>query len=144
MNQYSIEGGHTISGEVTVQGAKNSVLPILAASLLAQQESIITNCPNIRDVLGTIKILEHLGCRTKRMQQHVLAIDPSSAAGTEIPDHLMREMRSSIILLGAILARNGHARISFPGGCDGKWGPYGYWITAKGGFFLVMGDGGKQ
>ena len=117
MSEYVIEGGHRLFGECDVQGAKNSALPILAATLLCNGKSTIKNCPEILDIRATTKILEFLGCRTER-KGHFLTVDPSSADGCEIPETLMREMRSSVIFLGAILARNGKVRLSTPGGCE--------------------------
>lgn len=117
MSEFIIEGGRRLSGECGVQGSKNSALPILAASLLCEGECVVNNCPRILDVDATSKILRHLGCRVTR-QDRAVRVDSSSAAGYEIPEPLMREMRSSVIFLGAILARNGRVRISTPGGCE--------------------------
>ena len=106
-----------MEGEVTVHGAKNSALPILAACLLSGGECTLHNCPRLSDVDATLKILRHLGCRVKREGGTVI-VHAQSVTGKEIPDTLMREMRSSIVFLGAILARMGEARLSFPGGCE--------------------------
>ncbi len=117
MDEYIVAGGRRLSGVCTAQGSKNSSLPILAASLLADGETVLHNCPALSDVDATVKILAHLGCRTKR-EGHTLTVDPADAAGQEIPDGLMREMRSSVIFLGAVLARTGRVRLSTPGGCE--------------------------
>lgn len=117
MSEYIIEGGQKLSGECMVQGAKNSALPILAATLLCESESTVKNCPRLLDIDATLKILEHLGCETERKDRSV-TVNSQNADGCEIPEHLMREMRSSVIFLGAILARNGRVRLSTPGGCE--------------------------
>lgn len=117
MNKYLVEGGRKLSGEIFVQGAKNSALPILAASILADSASVIRNCPNLSDVTAAVKILDYLGCKTE-MQNNILNISPESVDKYYIPDGLMREMRSSIVFLGAILTKFSKARLSFPGGCE--------------------------
>ncbi len=117
MSYITVTGGRRLSGEVTVQGAKNSVLPILSASLICRTPCVIENCPAISDVDACLKILTHLGC-TIQQNDHCLWIDPTTAFCHEIPDSLMREMRSSIVFLGAVLARCGETVLSFPGGCE--------------------------
>ena len=117
MSRFLIEGGTALSGEVRIQGAKNSVLPILAATLLNRGVTILRGCPRLRDVDASVKILRHLGCSAQRSGE-ILTVDTSGMRGSEIPDTLMREMRSSAIFLGAILARCGTAKLSYPGGCE--------------------------
>ncbi len=117
MPRFIIEGGNRLSGEVEIQGAKNSVLPILAATVLCDGECEIHNCPNLSDVDTSIKILKHLGCECV-MTGNTLTVDSSNVKNYNIPDDLMREMRSSVVFLGAILGRMGKAVISSPGGCE--------------------------
>ncbi len=112
-----INGGKPLEGEIAVQGAKNSVLLLLSASVLARGESILHNCPALSDVDAACRILGGLGVRCTR-SGGTICLDASNVSGSEIPDHLMREMRSSIMFLGSILGRTGHCRISFPGGCE--------------------------
>ena len=112
-----IEGGRRLDGELRLQGAKNSALPILTAAFLTGGVSEIHNCPDLTDVDAAIRILRHLGCRVSR-QEGVVTVDATQAADATVPDELMREMRSSIVFLGAILARCGSARVCFPGGCE--------------------------
>ena len=114
---YEINGGRPLRGECRVQGSKNSALPILACTLLCGGETVIRNCPVLSDVEATLRILRHLGCRVKR-EGHIVTVDSTAVTSDEIPDVLMREMRSSVIFLGAILARNGSATLSTPGGCE--------------------------
>lgn len=118
MTELHIKGGFPLQGEVEVQGAKNSVLPILAAAVLNQSESIIHNVPNIKDVNTMILILESIGCKIKREGNNTLVVNSSFIHTNEVPENLVREMRSSIILLGAILAKHKQAKFSYPGGCD--------------------------
>ena len=113
MSCYRIEGGRPLEGCLSVQGAKNSVLPILAAALLAPGESVIHNCPDLSDVSATLDILSLLGCRVDR-EGDTVTVDASSLCRAEIPERLMREMRSSVIFLGALLARLGTAELSYP------------------------------
>lgn len=117
MAKLIIEGPNKLEGEVFVHGAKNSTLPLLAASLLCSTECVLHNCPQLSDVDTSVKILEYLGCRTSRSEND-LTIDSSGVCNSDIPDTLMREMRSSIVFLGAIITRAGSAKLSFPGGCE--------------------------
>ena len=117
MGDYYIQGGRALEGEVQVQGAKNSVLPILAATILHPGTSVLKNCPRLRDVEASIQILRHLGCKA-RWEGDALIVDASAPERWDIPDHLMRSMRSSVIFLGAILSRFGRAELSMPGGCE--------------------------
>ena len=115
MSVWHIAGGNRLSGSVTVQGAKNAVLPIMAASVLAPGETELLNVPTLRDVNTTIRILRGLGCSVER-EGDAVYIDSRPMSRSEIPHSLMRELRSSVIFLGALLARCGHARLSMPGG----------------------------
>jgi UDP-N-acetylglucosamine 1-carboxyvinyltransferase len=117
MAQFIVNGNRRLSGKISVQGAKNSVLPILAGAFLCDGECVIGNCPNISDVDSSFKILECLGAKCKRQDKSVL-VDSSSANSYVIPDFLMREMRSSVMFLGAVLGKMGKAVISSPGGCE--------------------------
>lgn len=117
MSTLYIEGDHRLNGAVHIHGAKNSALPILAASFLVDEPCEIDNCPLLSDVRAATAILAHLGCHVVR-EGHTIRVDASHATGYEVPDVLMREMRSSIVFLGAIVARTGRAQLSFPGGCE--------------------------
>ncbi len=117
MPHLTISGGRTLNGKVKLQGAKNSALPILAATLLAKGESIIHNCPNITDVEASLSILRSLGCSCS-LQDNTVTVDSSNADKFCISDSLMSEMRSSVIFLGAMLAVNHKAELCAPGGCE--------------------------
>ena len=117
MSKLVIHGGSPLEGMIPVNGAKNSVLPILAATLINGGINVLHNCPDLRDVSSAIKILEHLGCRVKREGKDII-VDSSVITRWDVPDSLMREMRSSVIFLGPILARCGQALLHTPGGCE--------------------------
>lgn len=116
MCKLIVEGGVPLLGEIRVQGAKNAVLPILAATVMASEKCVLHNCPRLRDVEKTDLVLQRLGCSVERFGSTV-TVDPNGFCTCEICDDLMREMRSSIIFLGAIITRCGEARVSMPGGC---------------------------
>ncbi|MGM9538852.1 MAG: UDP-N-acetylglucosamine 1-carboxyvinyltransferase [Candidatus Onthomonas sp.] len=117
MSAILISGGRRLEGAVHIHGAKNSVLPILAATILSGSVSVIHNCPPLSDVAASVSILEHLGCRVTR-EGDTITVDSGPLDRCDIPEYLMREMRSSVIFLGAVLARTGEARLSMPGGCE--------------------------
>ena len=117
MSELVINGGKKLSGEICVQGAKNSVLPVLAATVLCGGECVIHNCPQLSDVETSLKILAHLGCGCKK-DGDTVAVNVRDISDYSIPDTLMREMRSSVVFLGAVIGRTGKAVISSPGGCE--------------------------
>jgi UDP-N-acetylglucosamine 1-carboxyvinyltransferase len=114
---FLIDGGRKLDGTVLVQGSKNSVLPILAATLLIKGESVIHNCPDITDVDAALDILGQLGCAVTR-QNRTVTVDASCVNSCRITDALMCRIRSSILFLGPILSRTGRAEFSSPGGCE--------------------------
>ena len=117
MKEYIINGGQALDGTVEIRGAKNSILPLLAGSILTDEITVLHNCPNISDVDSMIKILEGLGSKIIRNSRDIV-IDNSMANKWEIPAHLAKELRSSIFLLGSLLSRNKKAKVAYPGGCD--------------------------
>ena len=117
MELFLVEGGKPLTGSLSVQGAKNSVLPLLAAALLAGGTCELENAPQLSDVQGALDILHFLGARWQR-QEECLLVDTGCANGYRIPEDLMHRMRSSIVFLGALLGRQGKAELSLPGGCD--------------------------
>ncbi len=117
MSELYLQGGTPLEGELTVQGAKNSVLPMLAACLLTPGTVELSNCPILSDVSAAAVILRHLGCRVER-QGHTLTVDAACISQTAIPQTQMHAMRSSIIFLGPLLARLGEAHVTCPGGCE--------------------------
>ena len=115
MSKLYISGRKRLSGDVTVQGAKNSALPVLAASVLAEGESVIYRCPLLSDTEASLRILRWLGCRAQRSGGTVL-VNNCGLKRFDIPDGLMRQTRGSIVFLGAVLAAAGRVRLSLPGG----------------------------
>ena len=117
MKSYIIEGGRKLEGEVKVSGSKNASLPIIACSILNSDVTKLYNVPNIHDTQITLKILRLLGCKVKKDNGKV-EINSKNMKETDIPEDLMREMRSTVILAGAILGRFKEVTFSYPGGCD--------------------------
>lgn len=117
MERLKITGQVPLKGEVEVHGAKNSSLPLLAAAVLCHGQTVLHNCPDLSDVSAACEILSYLGCRVEREGRTVI-IDTDGLNRHSVPDSLMREMRSSIVFLGAIAARMGQAELCFPGGCE--------------------------
>lgn len=117
MEILEINGGKALGGEIKIHGAKNSVLPILAGTVLVNGVSVIHNCPKLSDVDCTVDILKHLGADVKR-EQDTLIIDTSCIHKWDIPKELMEEMRSSIIFLGSLASRCNCGCMYLPGGCD--------------------------
>ena len=117
MDTFVIDGGRRLCGEITVQKAKNTVLPLLAASVLTDEQVKIQGVPTITDVENMLRILTEVGCNIKR-QNGCAVIDSSNAVSHEIPPRLTKELRSSVFMLGSVLTRFRRARISYPGGCD--------------------------
>ena len=116
MCKYIVSGGNKIEGRVNIRGAKNSILPIMAATILNENKSIIHNVPNISDVNVMIKILESIGCKVD-YNNDTLIIDSSNICSAEIEEKYVRQMRSSIIIMGAMIGRLNYTKISYPGGC---------------------------
>lgn len=115
------EGGHPIDGECRVGGAKNAVLPILAACVLTRRPVRLIDCPRLTDVENMLRILQLLGCHTSREAGETgdtLCIDATAACRSELPEDLSKELRSSIFLLGPVLGRFRQAIVTYPGGCE--------------------------
>ena len=117
MSSYIIEGGRKLKGEVSVSGSKNASLPIIASTILNGGTTKLYNIPDIRDTRITLEILKYLGCKVKKSHGKI-EINSKNMVDKEIPEHLMSQMRSTVVLAGAILGRFKEARFSYPGGCD--------------------------
>ncbi len=117
MYKFVIKGGTKLDGETYVSGSKNASLPILAATIISGKTSKLYNVPEIEDVKTTLKILEELGCKVKKDKNKVI-INSKDMNKTKISDELMRKLRSSVIIAGAIIARFKEVQFSYPGGCD--------------------------
>ncbi len=120
MDCLVIQGGRPLAGTVAVSGAKNAALPLMAATLLAPGEHVLTRVPRLADTRTMVRVLEALGAKV-RWENGVLRIDSSTCSSVEAPYDLVRTMRASVYVLGPLLARFGRARVSLPGGC--AWGP---------------------
>lgn len=117
MAKIIIQGGSVLNGEVTISGAKNAVLPILCATILADEPITIENVPHLHDVTTTISLLGALGATITVDDNQTLHIDPRTVNQTVAPYDLVKTMRASILVLGPLLAKFGHAEVSLPGGC---------------------------
>lgn len=120
MSSYIVEGGRKLEGIAKVSGSKNASLPIIAASILNGKETKLYNVPNIYDIQITFKILRALGCKVKKTKDKII-IDSNNITSHEIPYSLMRQMRSSVIMAGAVIGRFKNAVFSYPGDCDIWW-----------------------
>jgi UDP-N-acetylglucosamine 1-carboxyvinyltransferase len=116
LEKLVIEGGIPLSGKVRIHGAKNAALPILAASMMAEGVHRIENVPDLLDIHVMLHILRALGCKAE-LKGDTVSLETASAYSSHIPEELMRQMRSSIFLMGPLLARFGHVQVYQPGGC---------------------------
>lgn len=129
MSFIEIVGGNKLYGDIDIQGAKNAVLPILAATVLIPGVSVIHRCPRIRDVFVMINILESIGCKVW-WESNSICVDATNLREITVPDEYVKEMRSSIILMGALLGRTKHVKISYPGGCTIGKRPIDYHLSS--------------
>ncbi|MDG1750721.1 MAG: UDP-N-acetylglucosamine 1-carboxyvinyltransferase [Thalassotalea sp.] len=117
MDAFKIIGGKPMQGEVTISGAKNAALPILMATLLSETPIKISNVPRLNDIETTIKLLSQLGAKADWVDDNTLVIDAGNVDQHKASYELVKTMRASILVLGPLLARFGHAEVSLPGGC---------------------------
>ena len=116
MSVIQVCGLTPLKGEISIQGSKNAVLPMMAAAILHKGITVLTNVPMIQDVDCMVSILNYIGCRCNRKGSTV-EIDGTEIECAQIPDHFVSQMRSSIIVLGALLGRVGEGESRYPGGC---------------------------
>lgn len=117
MDKLIITGGIPLNGEIRISGAKNAALPILAATLLADEPVLVGNVPHLRDITTTMELLGHMGVSLVVGERLVIEVDPRLIADFCAPYELVKTMRASILVLGPLLARYGRAVVSLPGGC---------------------------
>ena len=117
MDKLSIKGGATLSGSVTISGAKNAALPILAGTLLATEKVAVTNVPHLKDVTTMLSLLQMMGVQITVDDREGVEIDASNVDCPQAPYDLVKTMRASILVLGPLVARFGEADVSLPGGC---------------------------
>lgn len=120
MSEYIIKGGKRLEGEVTISGSKNASLPIIAASILNAGKTTLYNVPNIHDTQMMFEILKQIGGKVTK-KENKLIIDTRSIKKYEIPEDLMRQMRSSVIFAGSLLGKYRKATFSYPGDYDIWW-----------------------
>ena len=117
MDKLLIRGGRTLRGEVLISGAKNAALPELCAALLTAQPVTLRNVPQLQDVATMLKLIRNMGVKAERGTDGTVQLDASALDKPEAPYELVKTMRASVLALGPLLARFGHARVSLPGGC---------------------------
>ena len=117
MKKILIQGNSTLDGSVKIHGAKNAVLPILSASILAEDDCVIRNCPKLSDVFNTINILKFIGHNVD-FNDNVLTVYKNNSFNGVVPDSMIRKMRSSVLFMGALLNKYGYVKITLPGGCE--------------------------
>ncbi len=118
MAKYLVQKSGQLKGEVTISGAKNAVLPLMAAGLLAEEKCTINDVPNLRDVNVLVKVMAKIGAEIERPEEGVLSIQTKKIISTEADYDLFKKMRASILIMGPLLAREGRARMPLPGGCS--------------------------
>ena len=138
MNKYIIQGGHPLSGVVTVSGAKNAAVAILPAALLINGTCRIENVPDISDVRLLLEILDSMGAKIRRLSPNTLELCCTNVRDSEASDALVRRIRASYYFIGAQLGRFGHARVALPGGCNFGARPIDQHIN---GFEAIRADG---
>ncbi len=119
MDQFKIEGGRRLEGEVRISGAKNAALPAMAAALLTAETVRLGNIPRVRDIITMAKLLAHMRCRVESpdIPPSSFVIQAKTVSHIEAPYELVKTMRASVLTLGPLVARFGYARVSLPGGC---------------------------
>lgn len=135
MHSVVVEGGHKLEGEVSISGAKNAALPILAATLLTPDECLLENLPDIEDIRTMIVLLRCLGANVRVESTHSVAVKAENLVQSFVPPHLATKMRASFLVVGALLGRVGQAEAPHPGGCAIGTRPVG--VDLKG--FQTMG-----
>ncbi|MFZ5874927.1 MAG: UDP-N-acetylglucosamine 1-carboxyvinyltransferase [Nitrospirota bacterium] len=117
MDLIAVQGGRRLVGDIPISGAKNAALPLLASALLSDEEYVLTNVPNLRDVNTTLKLLRHLGASAQADGAGDVSVTAGAISSADAPYELVKTMRASILVLGPLVARCGEARVSLPGGC---------------------------
>ena len=115
MEQYIIEGGTPLKGEVTISGAKNAALGILAASILTDEDVLIENIPDVNDINVMLEAISNIGARVDRIDAHTVKINGSTISELEVEDDYMRRIRASYYFIGALLGKYRKARVPLPG-----------------------------
>ena len=117
MDKLIIRGGHSLNGEIEISGAKNAALPELCAALLTDQEVVLRNVPKLQDVSTMLKLIRNMGVSCALEEDGTVRLNAGALNKPEAPYEMVKTMRASVLALGPLLARFGHARVSLPGGC---------------------------
>ena len=117
MDKLIIRGGHSLNGEIEISGAKNAALPELCAALLTNQEVVLRNVPKLQDVSTMLKLIRNMGVSCAHEEDGTVRLNAGALNKPEAPYEMVKTMRASVLALGPLLARFGHARVSLPGGC---------------------------
>lgn len=118
MEQYIIEGGIPLNGEVTIGGAKNAALGIIAGAVMADEDVLIENIPNVNDINVMLEAISEIGAKVNRIDAHTVVINGSSINTNEVKDEYMRKIRASYYFIGALLGKYNSAHVPLPGGCE--------------------------
>jgi UDP-N-acetylglucosamine 1-carboxyvinyltransferase len=143
MDKLVIEGGQPLYGEISISGAKNAALPLIAATLLAPGRHVLRNVPNLRDTRTILKLLESFGAVPEFVDDGVLTVNADQITNLEASYELVKTMRASVLVLGPLLARFGRARVSLPGGCAIGARPIDFHLQAleKMGARIILAEG---
>ena len=117
MDKLVIRGGKPLAGEIRISGAKNSALPIIAGALLSSDNVIIRNLPHLQDITTMLSLLGVMGVEPVVNEDLSIELDSTTIKSTTAPYELVKTMRASILVLGPLVAKNGYAEVSLPGGC---------------------------
>ena len=118
MNRYIMKGGNPLVGEVQISGAKNAALGILAASIMTDENVIIENLPDVRDINVMLEAIQEIGARVERTDRHTVKINASTIHEVSVDDDYMRRIRASYYFIGALLGKYKSAEVPLPGGCN--------------------------
>ena len=123
MEQYIIKGGNPLVGDVTISGAKNAALGILAASIMTDDDVLIDNLPDVRDINVLLEAIEEIGARVERIDRHTVKINGSNIKEVSVDDEYIRKIRASYYFIGALLGKYKSAQVPLPGGAISAAGP---------------------
>ena len=118
MEQYIIKGGNPLVGDVTISGAKNAALGILAASIMTDDDVVIDNLPDVRDINVLLEAIQEIGARVDRIDRHTVKINGSNISEVSVDDEYIRRIRASYYFIGALLGKYKSAQVPLPGGCN--------------------------
>ena len=118
MNQYIMKGGNPLVGDVVISGAKNAALGILAAAIMTDEDVIVENLPDVRDINVLLEAIEEIGASVERLDRHSVRINASTIREVSVDDEYIRKIRASYYFIGALLGKYKSAEVPLPGGCQ--------------------------